>query len=158
MPLYRPSLALLLFVLAFVNLRADDGAFIAAVTAADDARVAAMIAVNTNQLAASLSDQLHYAHSVRQIESKAEFIASLASKRLIYQSVEYKTRDFSVVTPGVVMMKGRALVKVGTKNMIFLVDINYLGVWRLENEQWRLYAWQSSRNEEITPLGPPASM
>jgi hypothetical protein len=157
MPLQRSILALFFFVFALINLRADDATIIASVRAVDDARVAAMVAVDPNKLAASLSDQLHYAHSVRLIQTKAEFIATLTSKSLIYQNMEYRTRDFSVAAPGVVVMKGRALVKVGTKEMIFLVDINFLGVWRLENDQWRLYAWQSSRNERATPIGPPAA-
>ncbi|MFT3783523.1 MAG: nuclear transport factor 2 family protein [Nibricoccus sp.] len=146
--------ALLFFVLPFARLRAADDAVIALVKAADDARVAAMIGADANQLDQVLSDQLHYAHSVSKTEDKPTHIANLTSRRLIYQSFDYKTRDFSVAAPGVVVMKGQALVKVGSKKMIFLVDINYLAVWRLERDHWCLYAWQSTRNTEPTPIGP----
>jgi hypothetical protein len=135
---------------------ADDAATIAEVKAADDARVAAMIAPDPEKLDAILSDGLHYAHSSKLIENKAEHIASLTSRRLIYQKINFETRDFRIVAPGVVLSKGRALVEVGGSRQIFLVDINFLALWRLENQRWRLYAWQSSRNEEIVPLGLPS--
>jgi hypothetical protein len=67
-----------------VLLRADDEAILAQVKAADDLRVSAMIAGDPARLDEVLSDGLHYAHSVKLIESKAEHIASLASRRLIY--------------------------------------------------------------------------
>lgn len=151
---YRPVFALffVLLALAVSKLHADDAAIITAVTAADDAHWTAMVKADATLLSACLSDQLHYAHSVQLVETKKEFIASLTTKRTNYHSVEYKTRDFSVVAPGVVLMKGRALVKVG-KRTLFQVDINFLAVWRLENDHWRLYALQSSRNGEPTRLG-----
>lgn len=135
--------------------RADESAAITAVRMADDARVAAMIAADAKQLDEILSDQLHYAHSAKLIETKSEHIDMLASKRGIYREVEYKNRDFTVLAPGVVVMKGRAIVKVGGPKMLFLVDINFLAVWRFENDRWRLFAWQSSRNEDPTPVGSP---
>jgi Domain of unknown function (DUF4440) len=149
---HRPVLALFLALLVLTKLHAEDASIVAAIEAADDVRWNAMITANAAQLSACLSDQLHYAHSVQLVETKNEFITSLTTKRINYRSVEYKTRDFSVVAPGVVVMKGRALVKVGKRTLV-LVDINFLAVWRLENEHWRLYAWQSSRNEEPIRVG-----
>lgn len=151
------SLILVLFGLAIPTLlRAGDAAIIAQVKAADDLRVSAMIAGDPGRLNEVLSDGLHYAHSEKLIENKAEHIASLAGRHLIYQKIDYKSREFSVVAPGVVTCYGRALVDVGSESMIFRVDIHFLAVWRLENQRWRLFAWQSSRIEEIVPLGPPA--
>jgi hypothetical protein len=150
--------SLILVALAFasaVHLCADDAATLTEVKAADDERVAAMVAGDAKRLDAILSDALHYGHSSKLIENKAEHMTSLVSRRLIYHKVDYQTRDFSVVAPGVVLSKGRALVDVGSKRMIFRVDINFVAVWRLENQRWRLFAWQSCRNEEIVPLAPP---
>lgn len=145
---------LFLMLTAAARLCGDETATLAAVRLADDARVAAMIAADPAKLDAVLSDRLHYAHSAKLIENKAEYIESLASRRLIYRRVDFKTRDFVVISPGVVSVTGRALVEVGSARMIFLVDVHFLGVWRLEDQRWRLFAWQSSRNEEIEPLGP----
>lgn len=146
----------ILALAGFAGLHANDAAIIAEVMAADDARVAAMATGDSHQLDAVLSDSLHYAHSAKLIENKSQHIASLASRRLIYWKFDWKVRDFNVVAPGVVLSKGRALVQVGSTRRRFLVDINFVGVWRLEDQRWRLYAWQSSRNEEVIPLSPPA--
>ena len=152
----------LLLILAFAiteSLHGGDLWTIAAVRAADDARIAAMIAGNRSGLDAALSDKLHYAHSADAfVEDKTQHIASLVSRRLIYQRFDFKARDFTVVSPGVVVCKGRALVEVGGPRMLFLVDINFLSVWRLEDQRWRLFAWQSSRNADIVPLAPPAEI
>jgi hypothetical protein len=144
------------FALAIsVSLRADDLTIVAEVRAADDLRVAAMMAGNASDLDATLSEKLHYAHSADGfVQDKTQHIDSLVSRHLIYRRFDFKTRDFSIVAPGVVLSKGRALVEVGSTRMIFLVDINFLAVWRLENQRWKLFAWQSSRNAEIVPLGP----
>jgi Domain of unknown function (DUF4440) len=150
-----PRLALLfLALLSFV--RADDAATIATVTAADDIRIAAMIAADPTRLGDTLSDDLHYAHSNGKLDTKTSLVESLVTKQSIYTGVEYQTRDFSVAAPGIVLMKGRALVKAGSKDMINLIDLNYLAVWRLEGGQWRFLAWQSCRNVPNVPLGPPA--
>lgn len=135
---------------------ADDAEIIAGVRNADDARVAAMTAADAVQLESLLADELHYGHSSVLVENKAEHIVSLTSRRLIYRKVDFKTREFSLIAPGMVLGKGRALVEVGSRRMIFLVDINFLAVWRLDGQRWRLLAWQSSRNQEVTPLGPPS--
>jgi hypothetical protein len=137
------------------HLCADDVVTITAVQAADDERIAAMVAGDAKRLDAILSEELHYGHSSKLIENKTEHITSLVSRRLIYHKVDYQTRDFSLIAPGVVLGKGRALVDVGSKRMIFRVDINFISVWRLENQRWRLFAWQSCRNEEVVPLAPP---
>jgi Domain of unknown function (DUF4440) len=145
-----------LFLLAFAPLlRADDTATLAAVTAADDQRIAAMIAADPVRLGASLSDGLHYAHSNGKIDTKASLIESLTSRQSIYLGMEYKTRDFTVAAPGIVLMKGRALAKAGSQDLINLIDLNYLAIWRLEGGQWRFLAWQSCRNVPNVPLGPP---
>ncbi len=151
-------LFLSVFALALcVPLRADDIATIAEVRAADDARVSAMIAADFSALDATLSDGLHYAHSAEGfVEDKKQHIDSLVSRRGIYQRFDFKSRDFRIVSPGVVECHGRALVEAGNPRMIFLFDINFLAVWRFENQRWKLFAWQSSRNAEMVALAPPS--
>lgn len=142
-----------------VVLRADDAAAIAAVRAADDARIAAITTPDYLGLNTTLSDQLHYSHSEKLIETKAEFMASLLTHTLIYRRIDYKNREFTVVAPGVVLGTGRAEMEVGSKQMIFLVDLKFTAVWRLESDgHWRLFAWQSTRLREIVPLGPPTEV
>jgi hypothetical protein len=150
------KLLLSIFVFVWsVCLRADEVSVVSEVRAADDSRIAAMISADGNELDAILSDELHYAHSAEGfVQDKNQHIASLVDRRLIYQRFDFKTRDFSIVAPGVVLSRGRVLVDVGSDRMTFLVDINFLAVWRKENHRWKLLAWQSSRNAEIVPLAP----
>src|SRR5688572_22311995 len=88
-------------------------ALVTAVRAADDERVAATIAADPARLDAIYSDQLHYGHSNGIVDTKASFVESLTSRRSVYESVEYLQRDFIPAGPGVVLMKGRALVRAG---------------------------------------------
>jgi hypothetical protein len=137
---------LCLSVASATALRADDTAIIAAVRAADDARVTATITADPAGLAALYSDQLHYAHSNGLIDTKRSFVESLTSGRTDYQQVDYVQRDFIPLGPGSVLMKGRALVRVGIPDGSMLIDLNFLAVWREEGGRWRFLAWQSSRN------------
>lgn len=143
------------FILAFVALRADDDAILAEVRSADDARVAAMIAADGSALDSLFSDALYYGHSGEgNVENKWQRIDSLVTRRGIYRKFDFKEREFSIIAPGAVLCKGRAVVEVGNPHMMYLVDINFIAVWRLEDRQWKLFAWQSSRNAEVVPLFP----
>jgi hypothetical protein len=126
-----------------------------AVRRADDERVAATLAADPERLDAIYSDQLHYGHSNGVSDTKASLLESLTSRRSVYESVEYVQRDFSPIAPGVVLMKGRALVRAGTAAQRNLLDLNFLAVWRNEGGQWRFLSWQSSRNP--APVPPPAA-
>jgi ketosteroid isomerase-like protein len=140
---------LLLSLLTFFAFAARaDERFIAAVRVADDARVAATQAGDRAALAAIYSDDLHYGHSNGKVDNKASQLQGVISGPNRYDKIEYKERTFIPAGPGVVLMKGRALVHMtgkadGNKSMI---DLNYLAVWREENGKWRFFAWQSCRN------------
>jgi hypothetical protein len=124
-----------------------------AVRGADDERVAATLAADPARLDAIYSDQLHYGHSNGVSDTKASLVESLTSRRSVYESVEYVQRDFVPIAPGVVLMKGRALIRAGTAAQRNLLDLNFLAVWREEGGRWRFFAWQSTRNP--TPASPP---
>lgn len=129
---------------------AQDASF-APLRAADDERVSAIIAADPARLDAILSDDLHYAHSNGVTDNKAAFIGSLTSRRAIYKSFEYTRHRFIPAGPDVVLMTGRALVRVDGAGGDRLLDLNFLAVWRKEGGRWRFLAWQSSRNPPATP-------
>lgn len=118
---------------------------IAALRAADDERVAATLAGDRGRLDAILSEGLHYAHSNGLLDTKATFIESLASRRVVYESIEYSQRDFLLAAEDIVLMTGRAGVRVGLAGQARPLDLNFLAVWRREAGRWRLLAWQSTR-------------
>jgi len=94
-----------LLALAFGSLRAADDKVIAAVRAADAERVAATKAGDGARLDAIFSDDLRYAHSSGHVDTKASYIKSLTSHSTVYESYDYKEQNFSVVAPGIVLIK-----------------------------------------------------
>jgi hypothetical protein len=121
---------------------------LAAVTAADDERVAATQAGDRARLAASYSDDLHYAHSNGRIDNKTSQLDGVIDGPTIYENFEYKDRVFVPAGPGIVLMRGRVLVQMKSKTTgeKSVNDLNYLAVWREENGKWRFLAWQSCKN------------
>jgi hypothetical protein len=128
-----------------------DAPTLAAVTAADDERVAASIAKDKARLDAIFSDELHYAHSNGAIDTKASYVDSIVAGRSVYEAYEYKSRTFMPAAPGVVLMKGRAIIHSRNASGPNLIDLNFLAVWRNENGKWRFLAWQSCRNPAPAP-------
>ena len=142
-----------LLALAFVSLHAAEDKSIASARAADDERLLATKAADRARLDAIFSDQLHYAHSSGVVDTKVSYMQSLLTKSTVYESFDYKERNFTVAGPGVVIMTGRVLIKATSNGARADNDLNILAVWREENGQWRFLAWQSCKNP---PAAAPA--
>jgi hypothetical protein len=150
-----------LFVLAFFPLRAADqpakpaasvqDKVIAAVAAADEERIAATKAGDRARLDAIFSNELRYAHSSGKVDSKASYIESLVTHSTVYESFEYKERNFVPAGPGIVLMNGRVFIKAANNGQRVDNDLNFLAVWREENGRWRFLAWQSCKNPPAAP-------
>ena len=141
-----------LLALNTLSLRAAGAdAVIAAVKAADDARVVATTAADPKGIGATYSDDLHYAHSNGIVDSKVSYTKSLVSRATIYSSYKYLERSFVPAAPGIVLMHGRVAIKVQTEGPPRDLDLNFLAVWREENGQWRMLAWQSNRPPAPAP-------
>jgi len=117
----------------------------AALTAADDERLAATKAGDKARLAAILSNDLHYAHSSGKVDTKASLIASLVARTSVYESFDYRERKFTLIGAGLATMTGRVLVKVGPAGKPNDLDLSILAIWREENGKWRFLAWQSCK-------------
>ena len=121
------------------------------VTAADDARVAAMLAPTREKLEAVLSAELRYAHSNGQVDSKDALIASLTDGSATYSKYAYQDRTFTFPAPGLALMTGRFDVKAVVKGNAAESTISFLAVWRLEKGEWKFLAWQSCK---VPPAAP----
>lgn len=141
----------LLCLCAPLVLRADENPQLAAVEAADTARLAAMKSGERSQLDAIFSDELRYSHSTGAVDTKASFIDVLSKGTTKYLSVDYEEKNFSFPAPGIALMTGRAKFKIGTPNGELDPTLAFLAVWRLEGGHWRFLAWQSCK------LTPPES-
>lgn len=118
---------------------------LARVTAADDARVAAMLAPTREKLDAVLSPELRYAHSNGQVDTKDTLIASLTDGSATYSKYAHQERSFTFPSPGIALMAGRFDVKAVVKGNAAESTIGYLAVWRLEKGEWKFLAWQSCK-------------
>jgi hypothetical protein len=144
-------LATLFAVLLALTAPAADHPELARVTAADDARVAAMLAPSRERLDAVLSPELRYAHSNGQVDTKAALIGSLTDGSAKYSKYDYLERTFTFPSPGLALMAGRFDVKAIVKGNAAESTISYLAVWRLEHGVWKFLAWQSCKIPPATP-------
>jgi hypothetical protein len=142
--------SLLLAFIFTLTCSAADNPELARVTAADDARVAAMLAPTREKLDAVLSAELRYAHSNGQVDSKDALIASLTDGSATYSKYAYQHRSFTFPAPGIALMAGRFDVKAVVKGNAAESTISFLAVWRLEKGEWKFLAWQSCK---IPPAG-----
>ena len=151
-PLLRLFALILLLSAASVH-AADLDTVITAVRLADDERVAATLARDLDALKAIYSDEMHYAHSSGKIDSKTSQLEGIATGIYKYTKFDYKERTFIPIAPTVVLMKGAANLALTRLNgEKILLDINYLGVWRLEGGKWKFMAWQAAKNVPLTVL------
>ena len=125
------------------------------VAAADDARVAALLANDLAKLGPFLSEDLSYGHSDGRVETKAEFLHALTGAKTRYESITYLDRNLATAAPGIVILTGRARMKLlhDGKPLAFTLRIH--GVWREEAGQWRLLAYQSARLPEPAAVAKP---
>ena len=137
--------SLLLALLTVLACSAAENPELARVTAADDARVAAMKAPTRAKLDAVLSPELRYAHSNGQVDTKAALIDSLTDGSATYAKYDYLERRFTFPAPGIALMTGRFDVKAVVKGNAAESTIGFLAVWRLEQGSWKFLAWQSCK-------------
>ena len=139
-------------VLFALTAQAADHPELARVSAANDARVAAMLAPTREKLDAVLSPDLRYTHSNGQIDSKASLIDSLLDGSAKYMKYQFHECSFTFPAPGIALMAGRFDVKAVVKGNAADSTISFLGVWRLEKGEWKFLAWQSCKIPPAVPV------
>ncbi len=93
-------LTIIAFAVALVApLRAADDALTTKLTAVDDARVAATRAADHDKLTALLSDELRYAHSSGNVDTKTSLIETLTSGHLKFTSASTTKSESSPSPP-----------------------------------------------------------
>jgi ketosteroid isomerase-like protein len=124
---------------------AEDHPSLAAVQAADKARVAAMQSGDRAKLDGIFSDELRYAHSNGIVDTKKSFIEILGAGKTKYVGYDYEEQNFTFPAPGIALMTGRAHVKAESEGKTMDAVLSFLAVWREEKGQWRFLAWQSCK-------------
>jgi len=107
-------------------------------------RFAAMIARDTSALEALLGDELTYAHSSGNLESKAHFLETIAGGAIEYLSIT--PRDTTArVYDRMVVMHGLAEVSVRMAGTAQTFTLRYTDAWVNRDGRWQMILWQSTR-------------
>lgn len=114
------------------------------VQAAEQARFQAQVAQDTLALAELLHDELYYLHSNGLVESKQDFIRSVASGKIVYQTMEPQNSQLRrygkmAILTGLVQVVG--LYQGNT----FELGLYYTSVYRKKRGKWYLVSWQSTK-------------
>jgi hypothetical protein len=89
-----------------------------------------------------LHDDLSYCHSNGLIENKQDFIKSVNSGKIIYESItmiehSIRKKQKSAIITGICTVKG------SIKTTPFDIRLRYLSVYFKSGGKWKLAAWQS---------------
>ena len=113
---------------------------------ADDRRFQAMRSGDWAALDAALGDDLTYVHSPARLESKAEHIANLRGGKPHYRGIAPRERTVRV-HGGVGTVTGVSEMHVERDGKEQRFTVRYLAVYQKAGEQWRMIAWQSTRQD-----------
>jgi hypothetical protein len=115
-----------------------------ALRAAEEARFDAQVKRDTAALRTLLADDLVYIHSNALTETKSHFIETVATGRIVYDSlvpVELHHRIYGQTAVGT----GKVRVQVQMNGRTLRVDLLFTTVHVRQAGRWRLVSWQSTR-------------
>jgi len=113
----------------------------------DDRRFKAMVRGDLATLRMALADDLTYTHSSGQHETKAQFLASLATGQLSYKSIIPEARSVHVYG-GAGILTGTARMEITARGQDAQFRIRYIAVYVRAQDRWQMVAWQSTRVPE----------
>lgn len=113
----------------------------------DAQRRQAMISADQNALNDLLADDLTWTHSSGATESKAEFIAAIVERRVVYEQLDV-SEDQLRGDGEVVLHNGRLRGRASRDGQAKALHAKFLAVWRVSDGQLRLAAWQSTNCNE----------
>lgn len=117
-----------------------------ALLAAEDARFAAQTARDTQQLAGMLDEPLVYIHSNALVESRADFLESIRSGRIVYQLMQAEPdRQLRKIGRRQAIVNGIVRVEGLYSQRPFSMRLRYTAVYRRQQGRWLLNSWQSTR-------------
>ena len=114
----------------------------AAVAEAVAALTKAMLAADKAQLDTLVADQLSYGHSGGVIQTKAEFVDVIASKKTVYKSIVLSDQTVAVAgNDAIVRHAWASESESGGKSSVSKIGI--LQVWQKQGASWKLLARQA---------------
>ena len=114
----------------------------AAVAEAVAALTKAMLAADKAQLDTLVADQLSYGHSGGVIQTKAEFVDVIVSKKTVYKSIVLSDQTVAVAgNDAIVRHAWASESESGGKSSVSKIGI--LQVWQKQGASWKLLARQA---------------
>ena|SRR5437867_2093517 len=123
----------------------DSTGTIRGILAAEDSRFAAMVGADTAALRHALADELRYIHSSGRIDTKQQYVASIASGVLHYHEFAAKERRVRLLGVRDAVVIGTAHTRVESSGQLLDADVRYTAVYERMSGHWRLVAWQTTR-------------
>mgnify|MGYP001378745964 CR=1 FL=1 len=120
-----------------------DATATAEVRAADDARIAAMLAGDVSALDRLLDEQLTYMHSTGHADTKQSYLDGVRNK--VWEYKEIRREDMRIaVSGGTATIFCHLMAAYHMRGEARQVDSNALAVWSKASGSWRLLAVLSS--------------
>ena len=107
-------------------------------------RFQAMMGGNIEKLGTILADDLTYTHTTGEIETKVEFLSSLQSQTIKYESIEPKEVQVRIYDSTAVVT-GISAMRVSVREQHFSFSIRFIEVYKKTDGNWQLIAWQATR-------------
>lgn len=116
----------------------------AAVNAAIDALTKAMMAADKGKLESLVADQLSYGHSGGVVESKAQFVEAVVSKKTVYKTITLSEASTAVIGNNAV---ARHIFSAETESggKAGSPRVGVMQVWTKQDGGWKLLARQAFR-------------
>ena len=126
------------------------------VLAVEDARFDAMTRADAAELGSWLADDLQYVHSTGQVESREQFLASIANGTFRYLEITPTERQVVLLGHGSALIRGQGRFQVVAGGNKLDLQIRYLAIYGLGGDgRWHLRSWQSLR---LPPVAAPAQI
>jgi hypothetical protein len=116
-----------------------------AVLAAEDERLAAMVAADGPAMRRWMAEDLAYVHSTGTVETREELIDGLVDGRLRYLALVPSRREVRFLGPAAALVSGQAGIQAAAGATTVDFDALYLAVYGFADGRWQLRAWQSLR-------------
>ena len=122
----------------------NDNGMIAAALRAEDARYAAQMAGDLDALDALFADDLDYIHSSTVRDTKASFIESLRSGKVVYQNMTRGDTNVRVFG-NVAIITGGAVFEVTAGGADKTLNVLFHSVWIKREPGLQFVSWQATR-------------